>query len=141
METTYAYLAGAIDSRGFITFGARGPSYFPRMGLSGTSPVLPNLAFAILSGSIYHRQPRKPSYHAFYHWEVTNQAAREPLLRLRPYLRLKQRHADIALEMLDLIGSQSRPISAEDLAKRAWAWALVPSRVVLEFDVAQSPAA
>jgi hypothetical protein len=119
METTYAYLAGAIDSRGFITFGARGPSYFPRMGLSGTSPVLPNLAFANPVG-IY----LPPSAAQTDHWEVTNQAAREPLLRLRPYLRLKQRHADIALEMLDLIGSQSRPISAEDLAKRAWAWAV-----------------
>jgi hypothetical protein len=118
METTYAYLAGAIDSRGTITFGVSGRSFFPRIALSGTSPDLPNLALAILSGTIYHRQPRKPSFNAFYHWEVRGHAAREPLLRLRPYLRSKRRHAEIALEMLDLIDSQFRPISAEDFAKR-----------------------
>jgi len=74
METTYAYLAGAIDSRGTITFGVSGRSFFPRIALSGTSPDLPNLALAILSGTIYHRQPRKPSFNAFYHWDQGSRA-------------------------------------------------------------------
>jgi hypothetical protein len=118
MERTYAYLAGVIDMRGFISFGRKGHSYYARIGLSDTTPVVPNLALATLSGRISHIQPRQPSYHTFYMWEATREAAREPLLRLRPYLRLKQRHADIALEMLDLMRNQSRPISAEGLATR-----------------------
>jgi hypothetical protein len=117
-QTTYAYLAGVIDIHGFIAINRSKDGYVTRMGFSDSSPLLPNLALAVLSGRVSEARPRKPTYQTFYIWEVERRMAREPLLLLKPYLRLKQRHADIALEMIDLHGVP-RPISEGNRLARA----------------------
>jgi len=120
METTYAYLAGIIDIHGFISINRRKSDggYATRIGLSDISPIIPNLAFAIFAGRVYQSPPRQPTYHAFYMWEATHQQAREPLARLKPYLRLKQRHAEIALQMLGFHHFHARSVSVENRAER-----------------------
>ena len=133
METTYAYLAGAIDIDGFIYIARRkgtrqdgqgGIQYFARIGLSDASPVVPNLLQALFPGRVSQSRPKKSSYAAFYIWEADHQQAREPLLRMLPNLRLKRRHAELALELMDLIESQNagrsmtKPLSAEQDATR-----------------------
>src|SRR5712691_3860258 len=99
METTYAHLAGVIDIDGFISVarwpvrrreGQVGSLYFARIGLSDTSPLVPNLLQAHFPDRLSESRPKKPSYASFYMWEADHQQAREPLLRLLPYLRLKR---------------------------------------------------
>jgi hypothetical protein len=55
-------------------------------------------------------------------WEATNRVAREPLLRILPYLRLKRRQAELALSLIDLIegdaAGSSRPLSVEQEKSR-----------------------
>ena len=129
METTYAYLAGALDVDGFIAIdrrpGRRQVGYHARIGLSDTSPVLPNLLHALFPGRLSEIQPKKSSYAHFYMWEARGHQAREPLLRLMPHLRLKRRHAELTLALIDLVEHQnagrsiSKPLSGEeDTARR-----------------------
>jgi hypothetical protein len=128
METTYAYLAGAIDLDGFISIdrraGRQGMGYRPRIGISDTSPVVPKLLHSLFQGRLFEIAPKKSSYAHFYLWEAQHQHAREPLLRLLPYLRLKRRHAELALTLMDLVERQnvgrfrSEPLSAEEDAAR-----------------------
>jgi hypothetical protein len=50
--------------------------------------------------------------------EAEQERAREPLIRFLPYLRLKRRQAEIALELLNLLGSQraglAQPVSEQE---------------------------
>ena len=129
METTYAYLAGAIDIDGFISIdrrgGRQGMGYHARIGISDTSPVVPKLLHGLFAGRLFEIAPKKSSYARFYLWEAQHQHAREPLLRLLPYLRLKRRHAELALTLIDLVERQnvgrflSKPLSAEEDAARS----------------------
>jgi hypothetical protein len=131
METTYAYLAGVIDIDGFISV-ARRPSrrgegqagYYARIGLSDTSPVVPKLLHALFPGRLSEVRPKKSSYSRFYLWEAEHHQARAPLLRLLPHFRLKRRHAELALALMDLVEqenagrSMSKPLNAEQDAAR-----------------------
>ena len=128
METTYAYLAGAIDIDGFISIdrraGRQGMRYHARIGISDTSPVVPKLLHSLFRGRLSEIVPKKSSYARVYLWEAQHQQAREPLFRLLPYLRLKRRHAELALTLMDLVERQnvgrfmSEPLSAEEDAAR-----------------------
>jgi hypothetical protein len=110
METTYAYLAGIIDIDGYISikrdvkFRQRLQStvagYRARVGLSDASPVVPDILNATFPG-------RRSFMVGLHLWEAEQERAREPLTRFLPYLRLKRRQAEIALELLNLLGGQT----------------------------------
>jgi hypothetical protein len=57
-------------------------------------------------------------------WVGERQKAREPLVRLMQYLRLKRRHAELALELMDLVEKQNLgrfrmgPLSVEEEVAR-----------------------
>jgi hypothetical protein len=120
METTCAYLAGAIDIDGFISIdrraGRQGIGYRVRIGISDTSPVVPNLLHGLFAGRLFEIAPKKSSYAHFYMWEAEHHQAREPLLRLLPHFRLKRRHAELALALMDLVEQQNA--GAEQDAER-----------------------
>ena len=88
------------------------------------SPVVPNLLQAVFPGRLSKSRPKKLSYATFYMWEADHQQAREPLLRLLPHLRLKRRHAELVLTLMDLAEQQNagrfmnKPLSAEQDAAR-----------------------
>jgi hypothetical protein len=118
METTYAYLAGAIDADGFISIGRKVGSrpradgskpiyYVVKVGLSETSPIIPDLLQETFPAWRGGHQPRNPAHKRWFIWQATNQKAREPLLRLIPHLRLKRQQAELALQFLDLLAKQN----------------------------------
>jgi hypothetical protein len=80
METTYAYLAGAIDIDGFISIdrraGRQGMGYRVRIGISDTSPVVPKLLHELFAGRLLEIPPKKSSYARFYMWEAEHRASR-----------------------------------------------------------------
>jgi hypothetical protein len=127
-ETMHAYLAGVIDIAGHIgirprvgyrrrTDGRDMTYYFATIALSDASPVIPDLLQAVFPArrSQYKAKNRKQT--EWHMWEADNEGAREPLLLLAPYLRLKRRQAELALSLIGLIESDaagpSRPLTAE----------------------------
>lgn len=118
METTYAYLAGAIDADGFISVGRKigyrrraddsKPTYYVvKLGLGETSPVVPDLLQETFPAWRGEHQPKNPAHRKVYLWQATNNKAREPLAALLPYLRLKKEQARLALGLIDLMASQN----------------------------------
>jgi hypothetical protein len=133
MDATYAYLAGAIDIDGFISIACRisksqgrpgGSRYFARIGLSDASPIVPELLHSLFPGTLARSHPKQATYTAFHIWAAEGEKAREPLVRLLPHLRLKRRHAELALELTDLIKNQNKgrcstdPLSVEEEVAR-----------------------
>ena len=100
METLYAYLAGAIDIDGRISISRAGgyrrdgkmTYYSTVVTLSDSDPV------------------------------AVGERAREPLIRLLPYFRIKRRQAELALSLITLMQSDkagsARPLSEEQQQAR-----------------------
>lgn len=118
METLYAYLAGAIDADGFISIGKRAGSrrkadgttpfyYVIKIGLSETSPIIPELLHQTFPGWYGTHQPKNPAHKRWYIWHAENAKAEAPLRALLPHLRLKRRQAEIALAFVDLLREQN----------------------------------
>ncbi|MEU1078215.1 hypothetical protein ABZ404_37125 [Streptomyces sp. NPDC005878] len=99
---TLAYLAGVIDSDGFISINRstrKGRLYFGAViGISGTRPQPHELAASLWGGQIYCYQPKNPRHRAQYQWSRQGEGAVAAILAIQPYLRIKQEQARIALE-------------------------------------------
>jgi hypothetical protein len=56
-------------------------------------------------------------------WEAVNHSAREPIVRLLPYLRVKRRQGELALTLINLIerekAGSGRPLTEEQEQARA----------------------
>lgn len=99
---TLAYLAGVIDSDGFITINRsvrNGKEYFGAViGISGTRTEPHELAASLWGGKVACYQPKNPRHRAQFQWSRQGDAAVGPILAVQPYLRIKQEQARIALE-------------------------------------------
>jgi hypothetical protein len=133
METLYAYLAGAIDIDGRIliarrlghrrTDGRQVPYYAATISLSESSPDVPDLLQATFPARRLHYDAKNRKQTAWHMWEAVNHTAREPVVRLLPYLRIKRRQAELALTLIDLIerekAGSARPLTTEQEQARA----------------------
>jgi hypothetical protein len=136
METTCAYLAGAVDADGFISIGrkvgyrrkkdGRTVTYYVvKIGLSETSPIIPDLLQSMFPAWRGEHQPKNPLHKRWHIWQATNHKAKEPLERLLPYLRLKGQQAQLALDLIDLMARQNsgrfmaKPLTVDEEAARA----------------------
>ena len=101
-DLTFAYLAGVIDSDGFITINRsvrKGKAYFGAViGISGTRPQPHELAASLWGGTVSCYQPKNPQHRPQYQWSRQGDGAVAPILAVQPYLRIKQEQARIALE-------------------------------------------
>ena len=102
-HVTLAYLAGVVDSDGYITIhrstrnGAR--YYAAQIGIAGTSPEPHDLAASLFGGKVSCYKPLNPGYRPQYQWSRTGRAAAAIIELLRPYLRVKARNADLAIDL------------------------------------------
>jgi hypothetical protein len=134
METLYAYLAGAIDIDGRIfiarrlgrlrrTDGRQVPYFAATISLSDSSPVLPDLLQATFPARRLEYEAKNRRQIAWHMWEAVNHGAREPVVRLLPYLRVKRRQAELALTLITLIerekAGSARPLTTEQERARA----------------------
>lgn len=110
METTLAYLAGVIDSDGYITikrstYHSRvqgknwNPSYQEVVGIKQVAPEAIDLLHGLFGGYRGTQRPSAKHGKPLHTWQVTNLQAAKLILALRPYLRIKARQADVALEL------------------------------------------
>lgn len=91
-----AYLAGVIDSDGFVGVQRqtqRQRVYFGvRVGITGTRRQPHDLAAATFGGNV-------TEHHGNFQWMRTGRSAPAVLAALRPYLRVKARQADLAIAL------------------------------------------
>ncbi len=135
MKTTYAYLAGIIDSDGYVSIarklsgyvkkdGTRSLYFEVRIGLGQTNELIPNLFQSVFPGYRGSHQPKNPKHKRWYLWQAFNEKARQPLKKLMPFLRLKKPQAVAALKLLDMMDRQNvgrfmaLALTAEELQAR-----------------------
>lgn len=140
-ETTYAYLAGAIDADGFITIARQvrntgdryehRPTYYnAKLGFTETSPIIPHLLKETFGGSCYEYQPKNPEHKRWYNWQIQNLKAGAAVRLLLPHLRLKRQQAELVIEFIDLAASQRKRymkggMTPEQLEQRRVLWEAV----------------
>lgn len=102
---TIAYLAGVIDSDGYITASSstrRGVTYCaPRVGIAGTRRELHDLAASVFGGTVRAYEPRGLRAHCRtqYQWVREGDAAALVIAAVLPHLRVKRAQAELALEL------------------------------------------
>ena len=98
-----AYLAGVIDSDGYITIHRstrNGKTYHAaRIGISGTSREPHDLAASLWGGTVSTYTPKDSTHRAQFQWSRTGDAAAEIIAAVEPYLRVKAEHAYLALSL------------------------------------------
>jgi hypothetical protein len=113
-DTTLAYLAGVIDSDGYIsikrsTYGMRvrgdcgAPIYSERMGVKQVELPAVALLHATFGGYLGIAPPTAKKGRPLHTWYIHSAAAGRALALLRPYLRIKEAQADNALALRTLI--------------------------------------
>ena len=111
MKTLLAYLAGVIDSDGYITiqrsaYHRKGrpaitPMFIERIGLKQTSPIVPHLlkdTFNVGYLGIQKPSSNAPNGKPLHCWQATYRQVEDCLKQLLPYLRLKRQQADLVLK-------------------------------------------
>ena len=102
-ETQLAYLAGVVDSDGYITINEsrrKGAIYHaPQVGITGTRPQPHHLAASFWGGkvSVYH--PKLTGHRPQFQWSRQGGAAACIIAALLPYLLVKSDQALTALEL------------------------------------------
>lgn len=114
-----AYCAGIMDADGHIGIhvnwyrvgrDARQPSYQPRVQVKQVDADAVDLFRALFAGHRYldssavHKGSGRPTWV----WQVHSAACRPVLEALRPYLRIKDRQADLVLELCGVNASPRR---------------------------------
>lgn len=107
-DITLSYLAGVIDSDGFITITQalrRGRYYFAAaVGISGTRTEPHDLAASIWGGNVTSHQPKNPRHRTQYQWSRQGYGAVDVIEAVRPFLRVKAEQADLALRCQEHVG-------------------------------------
>lgn len=105
--TTLAYLAGVLDSDGYISVHGstrRGKTYYAaRVGIAGTRRQPHDLAASIWGGTVSLYLPKNPRHRGQYQWSRTGDVAAQIVAAVQPYLLVKQEQARIALEVQEFV--------------------------------------
>jgi hypothetical protein len=106
-ELELAYLAGVIDSDGFITIQRtvhNGRLYHgARIGITETRPQPHHLASSLWGGRVSLHTPKNPRHRPFYQWSRTGWPAVPAIEAVAPYLRIKGDQAALALQLQEHI--------------------------------------
>lgn len=131
MKILYAYLAGAIDIDGRISIRRTrrrdrrriGYYYTATIALSESDPTLPDLLQTTFPARRMEYQAKNRKQRAWHMWEAVGPSAKEPLVCLLPYLRIRRRQAELALSLLtlmqhDKVGSARALSDEQEQARR-----------------------
>ena len=111
-----SYLAGVIDADGCITIGRKvkndkrclRPSvyYEPKIILTEVNTIIPDLLHVTFGSRRSEWQPKNPKHKRWHIWASSGPASTTIIKELLPYLRLKRRQGEIAIELQELIERQ-----------------------------------
>lgn len=115
LEDACAYAAGVLDSDGFFTIVRDGsynpdsPYYRIKIGVKQLWPGQGlRLIASVLGGRVAFERRAQGQRHMA-RWELYSSAARDAIIRVKPYLLLKRRQADLLLKTFRLIEMNSAP--------------------------------
>jgi hypothetical protein len=115
-----AYLAGVVDSDGYITsaiYGKKGKTYYAaQVGITGTRPASHELAAEIFGGSVkgWAVKGGQPGRDVQYLWQRHGRRATPVLESLMPYLRIKRENAELALYLQGKVDEMRFMRSSDD---------------------------
>lgn len=117
--TALAYLAGVIDSDGYVSAARsthKGRLYFgAAVGIAGTDRKPHDLAAGLFGGTVRRYLPTGARAHhkPQFQWQRYGESARPILLAVLPYLLVKRDRAQLALELQDVL-AEARLSDADD---------------------------
>jgi len=121
-----AYAAATVDCDGTIGIRAQKPRgtrnypyYYIMVGVANTNSVLINWLHKSFGGSVYIKEYRNDSWKNLYMWSLSTQQAREFLVDILPYLKLKWEQAETAIELCDRISRGVSKLSDLELSERS----------------------
>lgn len=105
-----SYLAGVIDSDGFLTIkrntysvrikkDSKRPYYCERIGLKQTSPLVVDIIHQNFGGSRTVQKPNTKNGKVLYSIDIRNNKANAFIRAIFPYLIIKKRQAEILIEL------------------------------------------
>jgi hypothetical protein len=104
---TLAYVAGLLDGEGSLCIGmsraksaGRAPSYWLQVGITNTDRALMDWLLATFGGHISDNShaPTKRQYSPCWAWRIMGTQAVPFLEALKPYVRIKARQLQLALD-------------------------------------------
>lgn len=102
-----AYLAGVIDSDGYITTQRtirKGVTYScAKVGIAGTRRDPHDLAASLFGGNVSRYVPKDPRHRPQFQWSRVGTRASVVLEAVLPYLRVKRRQGELALNLQELV--------------------------------------
>lgn len=99
-ERDAIYLAGILDGEGCVSLGVRKRIYVtPTLQVTNTDRRLTDWLLCTLGGSVYDHRETRPGRKQCYLWSIAGAKARNIIREVRPYLRLKDKQADIILSL------------------------------------------
>lgn len=105
--TTLAYLAGVLDSDGYIGVNKRkngkwAANYQPRVQVKQVDTEATDLFREAFGGHLYRHEPSAERGRPLWCWQVHSAACRPVLEALLPYLRIKRNRAENALALCEV---------------------------------------
>jgi hypothetical protein len=114
--TRFAYLAGVLDSDGFITIHRAerqmagctrtGIYHYPQIGIAGTRRQPHDLAAALWGGTVTAYTPKDPTHRVQFQWHLHGHKAVSALEQVRPFLLVKADQAALACSLQALVVDQ-----------------------------------
>lgn len=117
-EATYGYAAGIIDGEGCITIGRWKDTryategrfkYSLRIQVAMTDPAAGEFLYKEFGGLFRIYKGSKATRRVVYTWVLSTQKAADFLRLIRPYLRVKIKQAEVAIQYAEWTAAQSRP--------------------------------
>jgi hypothetical protein len=125
---TLIYLAGLLDADGYFSIGVSdsimnhgrpNPQWFESAGLKQVTPLGPRLLHETFGGWHGNEKPSAPGGKPLFTWRVTHITAGRCIERLLPFLRIKQRQAEIVLQLsIHKSKNKNRKLTTESIAIR-----------------------
>ncbi len=126
-ELDLAYIAGFVDGEGCISIsksssrGSRNTTYGPNVDITNTNKeILLTIQKILRLGSLESQKRYSSKHKPAWNLDFKAGEAKQLLLLIRPYLRLKKRQADLLLEFLETSQhrNQFNPLTVEEAALR-----------------------
>ena len=123
-----SYLAGAIDSDGYITFTvsnyrknkgqAKNPDMYELIGLTQITKIVPQLLKKEFSGCLFTEKSSTKNGKMLYTWRVSRVLARKCIKELYPYLKIKKKQAKYLIRFESTVQRNNKPLSLAKLKQR-----------------------
>lgn len=132
-STTLAYIAGLLDGEGSIVIGMTKvtsprprplvwPSHWLQVGIVNTNKDLIDWLHRTIGGHISDNShaPSRKRQRPCWAWRIISNQAQEFLEAILPYMRVKRRQAELAIEFQKKRSGRRHILTTEIVAERAW---------------------